>query len=61
MVNYMIYKKIKNMFNNTSDLKYKKIRKIEVIYLESLCSSDKVNEYILQNITIGKDYLFLKI
>lgn len=56
----MIYKKIKNMFNNTSDLKYKKIRKIEVIYLESLCSSDKVNEYILQNITIGKDYLFLK-
>lgn len=56
----MIEKKIRNIFNNSSDLKYKKIRNIKVLYLESLCSSDKVNEYIIQNVTIGKDYVYLR-
>lgn len=56
----MLYKKIKKEFKNTSDLKYKKIDCIGVLYLESLCSSNKVNEYILQNITMGNEYFFLR-
>ncbi len=60
MVKIMLYKMMKKKFNNSSDLKYKKIRKIEVLYLESLCSSDKVNEYIIQNVTIGKEYINLE-
>lgn len=55
----MLYKDIKKKFNNTSDLKYKRIKKVEVIYLESLCSSDKVNDYIFRNVTL-KNHLYLK-
>lgn len=60
MVNIMLYDKIKKEFSDSSDLKYKKINDVHVIYLESLCSSDSINEYILQNLTIGKPYVFLK-
>lgn len=56
----MIAKKLKKEFNNSSDLKHKKFNKIHVLYLESLCSSNRVNEYILQNLTMGHKYLFLK-
>lgn len=56
----MLYNKLKKDFNNSSDLKYKKIDNIHVVFLESVCSSDKINEYILQNITIGHDYFFLR-
>lgn len=56
----MIAKKLKKEFNNSSDLKHKKFNKINVLYLESLCSSNKVNEYILQNLTMGHKYFFLK-
>lgn len=56
----MIAKKLKKEFNNSSDLKHKIINKINVLYLESLCSSNKVNEYIFQNITMGNKYFYLK-
>lgn len=56
----MIAKYLKKEFNNSSDLIHKKFNKVHVIYLESLCSSNKVNEYILQNVTMGHRYLFLK-
>ena len=56
----MIAKKLKKEFNNSSDLIHKKFNKVHVVYLESICSSNKVNEYILQNVTMGHRYLFLK-
>lgn len=60
MVNYMLYDKIKKNFHDSGDLKYKNIGKLHVIYLESLCSSDKINEYIFKNISLKKNFLFLK-
>ncbi len=56
----MIAKKLKKDFNNSTDLKHKKFNKVNVLYLESICSSNKVNEYILQNLTLGHKYLFLQ-
>lgn len=56
----MLYEKLKKDFNNTEDLKHKIINNVHVVYLESLCSSDKVNDYILQNLTIGHEFYFLK-
>ena len=56
----MLYERIKKEFNNSSDLKYKKINDVNVIYLESLCSSNSINDFILMNLTIGKPYVFLK-
>ena len=60
MVKIMLYDRIKKKFNNSSDLKYKKINDVNVIYLESLCSSSSINDFILMNLTIGKPYVFLK-
>lgn len=60
MVISMIYKKLKKEFNNSTDLKYKKINKVKVVYLESLCSSDKINEYILKNLAYKKNYIVLR-
>ena len=46
---------IKEEFKETSDLKYKKIRigfsYIHIYYLETLCSGDKINDYILKNLS----------
>ncbi len=56
----LLYEKIKKEFNDTSDLKYKVINGVNIIYLESLCSSNSINEYIIQNLTIGKPFVFLK-
>ena len=56
----MITKYLKKEFYNSSDLIHKRFNKVNVMYLESLCSSNKVNEYILQNVTMGHRYLFLK-
>lgn len=56
----MMYKKLKKEFNNSSDLKYKKINNVRVIYLESLCSSNRINEYIIKNIALKKNYLNLR-
>ena len=56
----MIAERLKKDFNNSTDLKHKQFNKINLLYLESICSSNKVNEYILQNITMGHKYLFLQ-
>ena len=56
----MIYQKLKKEFNNSSDLKYKKINNVKIIYLESLCSSNRINEYIIKNIALKKNYLLLR-
>lgn len=44
--------KIKNTFSNSSDLIIKNNNNIYIVYLESLCSQDKINEYILKVLTI---------
>lgn len=54
-----IINKIKKDFNNSSDLIIKKLDNIHVIYLESISDSDKVNFYILQNLTQGNDKDFI--
>lgn len=56
----MIYQRLKKEFNNSSDLKYKEIDKIHVVFLESICSSDKLNDYIFKSITLNKNYFFLR-
>ena len=56
----MIYKKLKKEFNNSSDLKYKKINKVSLVYLESICSSNRINDYILKNLTMKKNYILLR-
>ena len=40
---------IKKEFKDSSDLIIKTIKGIDVIFLESLCSSDKINEYERNN------------
>lgn len=60
MVKYMVYQKLKKDFNNSSDLKYKEINNIRVVFLESICSSDKLNDYIFRGITLNKNYFFLR-
>lgn len=60
MVKYMIYDSIKKEFFDSSDLKCKKVKGMEIIYLDSLCSSDKINEYIVINLTMKRKKLFLK-
>ena len=51
-----IVKRIKNEFQNTPDLVTKNIRlslldTVTVLYLETVSSSDKVNDYILKNLS----------
>ena len=47
--------KIKKDFNNTPDLKIKNIKiginSIYIIYIETICDSNKINDYILKNLT----------
>ena len=54
-----IINKLKKDFNNSSDLIIKSLDNVHVIYLESICDSDKVNFYILQNLTQGNDTEFI--
>lgn len=42
-----IVQRLQKEFNNSSDLIVKEVNKINIVFLESLCSSDKINEYIL--------------
>ena len=48
-------KYIENEFKECNDLKHKKIRigfkNIYVYFLETLCSGDKINDYILKSLT----------
>ena len=50
-----LIKKLKKDFNESSDLIVKQLDNIYVIYLESICDSDKINFYILQNIPQSKN------
>ena len=56
-----IVKKIQNDFDKTPDLKIKEIKKnifnnIYVLFIETICDSNKVNDYILKNLTRYKSY-----
>ena len=55
LVNTMdkIIKKLKEEFKNSSDLIVKKINDINIVFLESLASSDKINDYILKVIALS--------
>lgn len=55
----MLYEKLKKELNNTADLKHKTVNNVHVVFLESLCSSDKINDYILKNLTIGHGAYYL--
>lgn len=51
-----IVERIKNEFEKTPDLKIKEIRvnllkKIYVVYIETICDSIKINDFILKNLT----------
>lgn len=51
-----LIERIKKEFNNTPDLKIKEIKinvlkKIYILYLETICDGDKINDYILKNLT----------
>ena len=49
-----ILNRLKKDFNESSDLIIKQLNNIYLIYLESICDSDKINFYILQNISKNK-------
>ena len=46
-------KKLQKQFNNSSDLIVKKINNINVMFLESVCDSNKLNEFIFKNIKVS--------
>jgi len=51
-----IVERIKKEFNNSPDLKLKEIKinlikKVYIMYIESVCDGDKINEYILKNLS----------
>ena len=45
---------IKNKFNNSSDLKIKKINKTYIIFINSICNLSSINEFIIKNIINNK-------
>ena len=54
-----IVERVKKEFNKTPDLIIKEIKlnllnTLYVVYLETVSGSDKINDYILKNIIIGK-------
>ena len=49
-----LLQEIKEEFKDSTDLITKTIKDIDVIFLESLCSSDKINEYILKVLSLSK-------
>lgn len=56
----MLYEELIKEFNNSSDLKVVTLKKATIIYLESICSSDKINDYILKTLSLKKEYISLK-
>ena len=55
-----IVERVKKEFSNTPDLKIKEVKInpfkfVYVIFIETVCSSDKINDYILKNLTLKKD------
>ena len=51
-----IIAKIKNDYDGVNDLNISIIKSITLVYLESICSSDKINNYILDNINDNKHF-----
>lgn len=49
-------KKLQKQFNNSSDLIVKKINNINIVFLESVCDSNKLNEFIFKNMKVKKYY-----
>ncbi len=47
-------KTLKNTFHNSSDLIVKKIKNVSIYYLESLCSSNAINDFILKPLALEK-------
>ena len=45
-----LVKDIKDKFNNSSDLKVKKIKNTYIIFLNSICNLGMINEFIIKNI-----------
>lgn len=52
--NQVLLKEIKDDFKDSSDLIIKTIKNMDIIFLESLCSSDKINEYVLKVLSLSK-------
>lgn len=52
----MIVDKLKKQFRESSDLIVKNINNVTVIFLESLCDSNKLNEFIFKNLRSKKAY-----
>lgn len=50
----MILDKLKKEFNESSDLIVKKINNVTVVFLESVCDSNKLNEFIFKNMKVKK-------
>ena len=48
-----VISKIKYDFNNSSDLIIKNFNNTYIIYLESICDSDKINEYISKDLVLS--------
>ena len=49
-----IVKRLQKEFNESSDLIVKKINNIYIVFLESVASSDKINDYILKELSLTK-------
>lgn len=54
MVKYMnkLVKRLQKEFNESSDLIIKNIDDIDIVFLESVASSDKINDYILKELSL---------
>ena len=46
---------IKNKFGNSSDIKYRTIKNITYIYLESVSSGELISEYLIKSILNNKE------
>ena len=55
-----IKNKIKNKYNNSFDVKFNDFNNIHLIYIDSLCDSNKINNTILKNILLNKDFKSIK-
>lgn len=51
-----ILSKIKKDYERVNDLNISTIKNVDLVYLESICSSDKINSYILDNINDNKHF-----
>ena len=59
-----IVKRIKDEFSKTPDLKIKEIKinllkSVYVVFIETVCSSDKINDYILKNLSLKRENKYL--